>query len=1171
MNIDIHGRARPGICWDPQGQGRPHNEPAGRPHGAPADQRPGQGQQEAAENLRPEAGGFLPPISTKVEASIVLDVAKVSCSQSFENNSNTLIPQASYTFPLPTGCTVVNFCCLIGTDRRLIGMARPNAEATGTFEDAVRRNAAAGLLEQNTPEIFTSRLGNIPANTQVKAELSFIIQLKQRALNEFCFTTLSLPVFIAPRYGHPPEQLRRRLGRSSQLRQLRAEVSILAATDLVDINSPSHAILTEIGGTTAPTWEVYVANQARRSASVTLDDETVHLDRDFILDIVSNQEEAPDQPVACMERHPDDRSHAALMLKFPPKFWLTEQTDFSNSEIIFVADRSGSMIGNQNSLKSSSDIFVMSLPASCRFNLWSFGSTHRSLWQNSQEYTNDSRREAQQYLENQARVCLGGTELLPALKAVCRSRHTDCTTDIIVLTDGKVWNTSGVIQFARDTMLQSNREVRFFCLGIGDGVSYELIEGIARAGGGYAEVIRNAAEGGWGERVVAVLEAASTAHVGPPSSIEVHWDEAAVGANQTVISQSPAYLSDISLFLQNRVFMLLENVPRYWARVWLNIRTIRQGREIDTEVPVNVVERPDTIIHLFAARALLGDLETGRSRIHQGPQAAQRGSREEQRLAREEGERLGCRWSLASRWTSFVAVEMTEEQVPLGFGDRDELEAQEPELNLLRRRAVGPILPTDAENDEDSDDDGDEDSDDDSNEDSDSDFSIISRGHLSDSNGGSDSDDDDPGMDNPGAGAAGSQGSGGVGHGGHRGHQEGRGGLSGGQGQGRPKPPSSSRRGQSQHARPSTRTADDDHLGKQQIKITRSSDPHSQSNPSTQAFATFDLKDFYKSSKRKFGKSSGFSSYRKSTRYSIGRLDSDLESLSLFGKVATTPSNNMPASTSLKAVSAFIPSSPEAMAKRQLVTQIVEFQAFDGPFVPHRAPINKSDPSSLAELLGPGMQTLVEIMRDIAATSIMLQRAEVAGWTVAIRALLEIHFAAHRELWMLVHKKSSVFLDSLVSSERLNPDLPKKLLEMHELANSSIDKARFYAFPSTVDKSLRPRNWEKVLSKQLQDHILIPLQLPPTKTDPLQMEEAQYLGRILPKDPLQGTMAMKESAMYKEYTRDPVLKGRCILKQRIREYEEALERLSEARKKGGSKKNGISVKLSPADGWVTMS
>jgi hypothetical protein len=72
--------ARPGIYWDPQVQGRPRNEPVGRPRGAPANQGPAQGQQEAAENLRPEvdAGGddgFLPPVSVKVKARIVLDVS----------------------------------------------------------------------------------------------------------------------------------------------------------------------------------------------------------------------------------------------------------------------------------------------------------------------------------------------------------------------------------------------------------------------------------------------------------------------------------------------------------------------------------------------------------------------------------------------------------------------------------------------------------------------------------------------------------------------------------------------------------------------------------------------------------------------------------------------------------------------------------------------------------------------------------------------------------------------------------------------------------------------------------------------------------------------------------------------------------------------------------------
>ena len=529
--------ARPGIYWDPQGQGRPRNEPVGRPRGAPANQGPAQGQQEAAENLRPEVDdggddGFLPPVSMKVKARIVLDVAKVSCTQSFNNHSNRLIPQASYTFPLPAGCTVVGFRCFIGTETALIGMVRPKAEATETFEEAIRRNATAGLLDQNTPEIFTSKLGNIPADTQVKAELSFIIQLKQRPLGERYCTTLTLPVYIAPRYGHPPEQLRRRLGRSAQLRRLRVEVSILAANELVDINSPSHDILKEIGPAAAQRWEDFAANRDRRSASVTLDDETVFLDRDFVLHILSNQEVAPNQPVACMERCLGDPSHAALMLKFPPTFWLTKQTDFSMSEIIFVADRSRSMVGNRESLRSSSKLFVRALPFGCRFNLWSFGSTHRSLWPNSQVYSGDSQREAGQHLENEARVNSRGTNLLPALEAVVRSRNTECTADIIVLTDGQVWNTGAVIQFARDVMLQSNGKVRFFCLGIGEAVSHELIEGIARAGGGYAEVIRNAAEGGWEERVLAVLDAASTVHVGPPS-IEIHWDEAAVETNQT--------------------------------------------------------------------------------------------------------------------------------------------------------------------------------------------------------------------------------------------------------------------------------------------------------------------------------------------------------------------------------------------------------------------------------------------------------------------------------------------------------------------------------------------------------------------------------------------------------------------------------------------------------------
>jgi hypothetical protein len=55
-------------------------------------------------------------------------------------------------------------------------------------------------------------------------------------------------------------------------------------------------------------------------------------------------------------------------------------------------------------------------------------------------------------------------------------------------------------------------------------VSHELVEGIAKAGGGYAEIIRSASEGGWEDRVVAVLGAAIHGHL-PPLRLDLGWDE----------------------------------------------------------------------------------------------------------------------------------------------------------------------------------------------------------------------------------------------------------------------------------------------------------------------------------------------------------------------------------------------------------------------------------------------------------------------------------------------------------------------------------------------------------------------------------------------------------------------------------------------------------------------
>ena len=96
--------------------------------------------------------------------------------------------------------------------------------------------------------------------------------------------------------------------------------------------------------------------------------------------------------------------------------------------------------------------------------------------------------------------------------------------DVIVLTDGQVWGLDGTVNFIKNPRLETEGRVRFFSLGIGNAVSHELVEGIAKAGGGYAEVIQTASQGGWEDRVVAVLRAAMGPHVGS-LDFGLEWDD----------------------------------------------------------------------------------------------------------------------------------------------------------------------------------------------------------------------------------------------------------------------------------------------------------------------------------------------------------------------------------------------------------------------------------------------------------------------------------------------------------------------------------------------------------------------------------------------------------------------------------------------------------------------
>jgi len=474
--------------------------------------------------------GFLPPVSVSIYASITHDTAKVTVNQSFTNNTGSLIPRAGYTFPLPPGSTVVDFSCRIGRDKMLVGKVKPKSEARETFEEEVAQNRSAGLLQQNSPELFTTTLGNLQPDIQLKATLSFIILLDNAIGVEpgKARATFKLPMHIAPRYGTPPDGVDRLLGRSATATSLAVSIDILAATRILSVKSPTFPDADiQLGATTRQQWIDFAAHRPTidpRSATVKLPAETTCLDRDFVLEIFSVSE-SPVSPFACLEMHPDFPGQSALMLTIPPKALMGSPGEYDGGEIIFVADRSGSMSDKMQALKSAMQFFLAGLPVNCSFNIWSFGSGFNSLWPRSRTYNASSRRDAESHIARNFKADLGGTELLNALKRLVASRGAFAKTDVIVLTDGQIWDLEDTIKFVKYTKHHSEGRVRFFSLGIGNAVSHELVEGIAKAGGGYAEVIQTASQGGWEGSVVSLLKAATEKHVFP-ASIKVKWGRA---------------------------------------------------------------------------------------------------------------------------------------------------------------------------------------------------------------------------------------------------------------------------------------------------------------------------------------------------------------------------------------------------------------------------------------------------------------------------------------------------------------------------------------------------------------------------------------------------------------------------------------------------------------------
>ncbi|KAL9038361.1 MAG: hypothetical protein Q9180_003187, partial [Flavoplaca navasiana] len=654
---------------------------------------------------------YLPQVQLDAHTTILSNISRTTLKQTFSNPSaSDSIKQCIYTFPMYDGVSVVAFTCRIGS-RVLKGLVKERSQAKATYDKAVSRGETAGLLEQlpQASDVFSTRLGNIPANEKIHVEITYVGELKHDAEADGIRHTL--PTHIAPRYGSlPNSRLEGSTAKKTGGISMTVDVSIAEGSFIRGLQSPTHPIAVTMGNTSAST----TADPAMHQASATLALGSTELDKDFVLIVLTKDTGVPK---ALLETHPDIPNQRAMLLTLVPKFSLPR----SNPEIVFVADRSGSMGGNIPTLISALKVFLKSLPVGVKFNICSFGSDHSFLWPKSQAYSRDSVTEALAHVEG-FHADFGGTETFAALKATIDNRYKDIPCEVMLLTDGDIWSQGSLFAYLNDEVKKSKSSLRIFALGIGDGVSHALIEGVARAGNGFAQTVNNHEK--LDSKVIRMLKGGLSPHT-TDYNLEVKYQDADEGFEmvdkvtdalkvmlsentQTAkpeakendkpmsffdpstaqsdkekppsadnenadpfahlpaisvpkIMQTPQSIPPLYPFSRTSVYLLFSGDSIQKTPKSVVLRANSEHGPLELEIPVESISSPGRTIHQLAARKAIQELEEGRGWIYEAhdgkgkPVTELYASRFDEMVQRE-AVRIGVQFQVGGKWCSFVAV-----------------------------------------------------------------------------------------------------------------------------------------------------------------------------------------------------------------------------------------------------------------------------------------------------------------------------------------------------------------------------------------------------------------------------------------------------------------------------------------------------------------------------------
>lgn len=426
----------------------------------------------------------LPLVGSDLQVAVRGGIAEVRHTQHFANPATSAI-EAVYVFPLPHDAAIGAMTMRLGA--RTIRAKIERREAARRAYDAARAaGQTAALLEQERPNVFTQSVAGILPGEVIDVELVYDVLL---APSEGWYE-LALPTVVGPRYvpgaatgaatgtGMVPDT--DRVPDASRITPPILPPGATGATSIgfgldlqpgfpvAEVDSPTHALVaTEL---------------AHDHLAVALATPTAAADKDVVVRWRLEVAE-PTIAVAAAAAGDGDGGYLTTIVQ-PPSL---PPVAAAPRELVFVLDTSGSMDGEPLALVKQAIRYALDrLGPDDRFRLINF-STDVSGFDGGavRPATAANLRRARSWLNGVGSG--GGTEMLSGIRAALADPPRDGRTRYVCfLTDGFIGNDDEIL-----AAIERERapNVHLFSFGVGSSVNRALLDEMARAGHGAAQVL----------------------------------------------------------------------------------------------------------------------------------------------------------------------------------------------------------------------------------------------------------------------------------------------------------------------------------------------------------------------------------------------------------------------------------------------------------------------------------------------------------------------------------------------------------------------------------------------------------------------------------------------------------------------------------------------------------